>query len=105
LGFLEKLGKLLSPARPAERYHEFQVRCKRCSEILVGRVDLHNEPSLEYEDGKPIYFCRKVLVGSGPCYQQVETTFKFNESRKILERQAFGGEFIEEFTTGSPPAS
>jgi hypothetical protein len=104
MGFLAKLGRLFSPPRLASRYHEFQVRCKRCGEILVGRVDLHNDPSLEYEEGNPVYFCRKVLIGSGHCYQQVETTFKFDENRKIIERQVTGGEFTGETEADGRPA-
>jgi len=95
MSFFTKLSRLFFPPRPAGRYHRFQVRCKRCGEILEGRIDLYNDPSLEDEGEKPVYFCRKVLMGSGHCYQQVETTFKFDEGRKILERQVSGGEFIE----------
>ncbi len=96
MGFLSKLGKLFSPPRPASRYYEFQVKCKHCGEVLEGRVDLYNELSLEYEVKKKVYFCRKVLIGSGPCYQQVEVTFKFDEGRNVLEQKATGGEFVEE---------
>lgn len=90
------LQKLFGFSRPASRYYEFRVKCKRCSEVLDGRVDLYNDPSLEFEESKTFYFCRKVLMGSGPCYQQVEATFKFDENRKVLERQVAGGEFVEE---------
>ncbi len=95
MGFLSKLGKLFSPPRPTSRYYEFQVKCKRCGEILEGRVDLYNDPSEYYEGEKQVYFCRKVLIGGGPCYQQVEVTFKFDESRNVIERQVAGGEFID----------
>jgi len=95
MGFLEKLGRLFSSPRPASRYLYFKVKCKRCGEVLEGRVDLYNDPSLDYEAEKPIYFCRKVLMGSAHCYQQVEITFKFDENRKIIERTVSGGEFVE----------
>lgn len=96
MGFLDGIKKILLPPTPAGRYYLFQVKCKRCGEILEGRVDRYNEPSEEYEGGKTVNFCRKVLVGSGPCYQVVEVIFKFNESRnKVLERQIMGGEFLE----------
>jgi hypothetical protein len=90
------LRKLFFPPRPAERYYRFRVQCKRCGEMLDGRVDLYNDPSLDYESETPVYFCRKVLMGSGPCYQQIEAAFKFDEARSVLERQAAGGEFVEE---------
>ena len=84
---------LFSP-RPTSRYFTFQVKCARCGELLEGRVDLFNDPSLDYESEPPVYFCRKVLVGGGPCYQQVEATFKFDEARHVLEQQVSGGEFV-----------
>jgi hypothetical protein len=90
------LRRLFSSPRPASRFYQFRVRCKRCGEVLEGRIDLYNDPSLDFEEQKTVYFCRKVLVGGGPCYQQVETTFKFDENRDLLERQAAGGEFVEE---------
>ena len=71
------------------------MKCKRCGELLEGRVDMYNDPSLDYKDEKTIYLCRKVVMGSGHCYQQVEVTFKFDENRRILDRQAAGGEFVE----------
>ena len=88
------LKKLFSSPGPSSRYHQFQVKCKRCGEVIDGRVDLYNDPSLDYEGGKPVYFCRKVVMGSGHCYQQVEVTFKFDENRNVLERTATGGEFV-----------
>jgi len=87
------LKKLFSSQGPTSRYHQFQVKCKRCGEIIDGRVDLFNDPSLDYEGQKPVYICRKVVMGSGHCYQQVEVTFKFDENRNVLEKTAVGGDF------------
>ena len=95
MSFLNRIYRLLFPPPPPSRYFRFQVKCKRCGEIVEGTVDLYNDPSLEYEGGPPVYFCRKVLVGSGRCYHPVEVTFKFDENRKVLERQITGGEFVE----------
>ena len=94
MGLLKTLRNTLFPPRPAARYHTFQVKCSRCGEILPGRLDLYNDPSLEFEEQNTFYFCRKVLMGAGPCYQQVEVTFKLNEARGIEERRAAGGEFV-----------
>jgi hypothetical protein len=88
------LKKLFSSPGPTSRYHQFRVKCKRCGEILDGRVDLYNDPSLDYEGQKAVYICRKVVMGSGHCYQQVEVTFKFDENRNVLEKTAVGGDFI-----------
>lgn len=95
MSFLGKLGKIFFPPRPASRYFTFQVKCKRCGELLSGRVDLYNDPSLDYEGDKTTYLCRKVIMGSGHCYQQVEVTFKFDENRRLLDRQVVGGDFVE----------
>ena len=96
MGFLDRIKRILQPPHPAGRYYQFRVKCKRCGEILEGRLDRYNDPSVEYEGDKEVNYCRKVLVGSGPCYQAVEVTFKFDESRnKILEQQVIGGEFLE----------
>lgn len=91
MGFLKKL---FSAPSSTSRYYQFQVKCKRCGEVLDGKVDMYNEPSLDYEGEKAVYFCRKVLMGSGHCYQQVEVTFKFDANRSVLERTATGGEFV-----------
>jgi hypothetical protein len=36
---------------------------------------------------------RKVLMGSGRCFQPIEVTLKFDEGRRLLERQITGGKF------------
>jgi hypothetical protein len=91
------LKKLFSPP-PSNygRFYTFSVKCKRCSEIIEGQVNLNNEPSLDFDEkGKPYYICRKVLVGNQQCFQQIEVVFKFNEQRGMLDRQITGGEFVE----------
>ncbi|RPH57304.1 MAG: hypothetical protein EHM81_11770 [Chloroflexi bacterium] len=96
MGFLKKLFGGLA-AKPEKRYFIFQVKCKRCGEIIAGRVDLDNDLSVEYESDGDVYHVRKVLMGTGGkyCYQQVEVGLKFNKDRKLLETQVSGGEFVE----------
>ena len=90
------LKKLFSPSVPQSRFYDFFVRCKRCGEIVAGQVNLSNDPSLEFdENDKPYYVCRKVLIGSGHCFQSIEAHFKFDENRRLLERQVTGGEFVD----------
>ncbi len=96
MSFLSKLSRIFFPAPPADRYLHFKVKCSRCGEVLLGRLDVFNEPSLEIENGKAIYLCRKVLIGSGLCHQPVETNFKFNETRHIIDKQVNGGIFVED---------
>lgn len=83
-----------SSAGPGKRYYTFTVKCLRCGETIEGRVDLNNDLSVEYEDGGDVYYARKVLMGSGKCFQRVETTFKFTSDRQLIERQITGGEFV-----------
>lgn len=96
MNFLKKLFGGFS-ARPEKRYYVFQVKCKRCGEIIEGRVDLDNELSVEYEQGGDFYYARKVLMGDGSnrCYQQIEVGLKFDQSRKLIDRRIeSGGEFV-----------
>ena len=72
-----------------------QVRCQRCGEIIEGRLNLNNDLSIQYEDGTS-YIGRKVLMGNGLCFQQIEANFKFSGEKELLEKSISGGEFIEE---------
>jgi len=97
MNFLKKLFGGISGSSRKE-YYIFRVKCKRCGEIIEGRVDVDNDLSVEYEDGGDIYYCRKVLIGSAEnlCYQQIEVTLKFNDKRKLIDRQIeSGGDFAE----------
>ncbi len=77
-------------------FHRFAVKCSRCGEIIHGQVNVNNDPSLEIdENGKEYYICRKVLVGDQHCFQRMEVIFKFNEARRLLDRQISGGEFVK----------
>ncbi|MBK8619783.1 MAG: hypothetical protein IPN96_22405 [Anaerolineales bacterium] len=62
MNFLQKLFGS-SPAKPDKKYYTFSVKCKRCGEIIEGRVDLDNDLSVEYEEGGDIYYARKVIDG------------------------------------------
>lgn len=89
--------KNLFSSRPSGRFYSFSVKCRRCGEIIHGQVNVNNEPSLEIdENGKAFYTCRKVLIGSGHCFERIEVTFKFDETRRVLIKQVTGGEFVDE---------
>jgi len=94
MGFLKNLFKG-TPSKPEKRYYVFQVKCNRCGEIIEGRVDLDNDLSLEYEGKDNVYIGRKVLMGAGRCFQQVEVDLKFTSSRELIEKQVQGGKFVE----------
>lgn len=83
-----------APAIPEKRFYTFHVKCLRCGELIEGRVDLNNDLSVEFEQGGEVYYARKVLMGSGKCFQRLEATFKFTPARALIEQQAIGGEFV-----------
>ncbi|MGZ6346802.1 MAG: hypothetical protein ACXWNC_04430, partial [Anaerolineales bacterium] len=88
MSFFKKLFPTLQ--RPG-KYYLFLVRCKRCGETIRGQIDLRNEPSLDFSnEGKPGFTCRKVLIGSGHCFQQIEVVIRFNEDYLVLERAIEG---------------
>jgi hypothetical protein len=97
MDFFKKIFKGFSQ-KGQKTYYVFQVKCKRCGEIIEGRVDVDNDLSVEYEDGGDVFYVRKVLMGDGSnhCYQQVEVGLKFDKERKLLERRIeSGGDFVE----------
>jgi hypothetical protein len=83
-----------SQSSPQRHYYTFSVKCRRCGEIIEGRVDLNNDLSVEYEDGGDIYYARKTLMGENRCFQRMEVELKFTSSRELLERNIIGGEFV-----------
>ena len=91
--FLQRLFGAAA-ARPEKRYYTFSVKCLRCGEIIAGRVDLDNDPSVDYEEGGEVYQVRKVLLGNNRCFQRIEVEFKFTPARTMIEQRATGGEFI-----------
>jgi hypothetical protein len=74
------------------------ARCEKCGEPLRARVDLRNDLSAQFGERREetIYFCRKVIVGSGKCYNQVEVRLTFDARRNPVKREIEGGAFITE---------
>ena len=98
MNFLKKIFGS-NPAPRTNKYYVFHVKCRRCGEIIEGRVDLEHNLSVEYESGGDTFYCRKVLMGDGKnlCYQQIEVGLKFDSNRKLMEhRIEAGGDFVEE---------
>jgi hypothetical protein len=97
MNFLNKIFGGTPDSSP-KKYYVFNVKCKRCGEIIEGRVDVENDLSVEYESGGDVFYCRKVLMGNGKnlCYQQIEVGLKFDSKRKLVERRAeAGGDFVD----------
>ena len=92
MGFLKNLFGGGS-AKPDKRYYIFNVKCKRCGEIIEGRIDLDNDLSLSDEGSN--YIVRKGLIGNNRCFQRIEVEMQFTSDRKLIEQQAQGGTFVE----------
>ena len=92
MGFFKKLFGGGAPS-PGANFYTFTVRCDRCGETIEGRVNLSNDLSLDDEGG---YHVRKVLMGSGHCFQQIEVALKFDAERQLQEKQVNGGTFVDE---------
>ncbi len=69
------------------------VKCRRCGEIIEGRVDLDNDLSLNDEGNG--YIVRKGLIGGNRCFQQIEVELNFDSSRQLIEKTITGGTFVE----------
>jgi hypothetical protein len=96
MNFLQKLFGGSSSPKPEKRFYTFTVKCKRCGELIVGRIDLDNDLSVEYdENGGEMYRVRKVLMGENRCFQRVEAMFEFTPKRILIEQQIVGGEFVQ----------
>jgi hypothetical protein len=91
MGFLKKLFGSGGTSSSSD-FYTFSVSCDRCDEVIEGKVNMSNDLSLDEEGG---YHVRKVLIGSGRCFQQIEVTLRFDLSRQLLEKQVSGGKFIE----------
>jgi len=98
MSFIKKFFKLFSAPSPASaNAFILKVRCNKCGEIVQTRINLSNDLSVEYGETEvdTRYTCRKVLIGEARCYQPIEVTLTFDQNRKLIERQAKGGVFVE----------
>ena len=91
MGILKKLFGGRSTYSSADLF-TFDVICDRCGETIQGKVNLSNDLSQDNEGG---YHVRKVLMGGGRCFQQIEVILKFDASRQVQDQQVSGGKIIE----------
>ena len=93
MGFLDSLKSMLATdVGQADSAYWLYVRSRRCKELIKTRVDLRNDLSQRDEGG---YFTRKVLVGnSSRCFDRVEVTLIFDETRRLVDQQISGGEIL-----------
>lgn len=91
MGFFKKLfGGNDTPT--SSDFYTFGVRCERCGETIEGKVSLSNDLSMDDDGG---YRVRKVLMGSGRCFQQIEVTLLFDDNRQVKSKEVSGGKFVE----------
>jgi hypothetical protein len=67
------------------------VKCAHCGTPLAVRVDLRNEPSIDYEHGGFILY--KEMMDSH-CFTLMRAQVRFDSQRKIVEQSVDKGEFI-----------
>jgi len=96
MNLLQKLTSVFSSPNLANVY-QFDVQCHRCGEVLHGRANLNSEMSIEYDDqgNTSGYRVRKVLVGKDRCFQQIDVTLTFDAKRKLVNKDVFGGKWVE----------
>jgi hypothetical protein len=105
MGFLDRLRRAFAGggSAPAEaNLYWVYAQCRRCGEPLKGRIDLRNEPS--QADEADTWIVRKGLVGTGArrCFQTVEVTLTFDQSKQnVIDSEVTGGKLIsrEEYET------
>ena len=97
MNLFEKISRLFTSPAADTRAYWVTVKCSRCGEVIRARVDLLNDLSTEYgeKEGDLMYFCRKGLMGEQRCYQVIEVELTFDAKRRLIERQAHGGEFVD----------
>ncbi len=105
MGFLAKLKNLIPKPPSSQIEHMIYVQCSRCGEKIPARISLRNDLSIEYdEDGQGRhYFCRKVIMGSGMCFQKIEMELMFSADHSLTDQKITGGTIIsrEEFESGT----
>ncbi len=103
MGFLDGLKSLFGGGATADGGHYIYVSCGRSGEAISTRVNLRNDLSEREEGG---YVVRKTLVGGGHCFERVSVTLVFDSSRRVVDREISGGEFItaQEYAAAQSPS-
>ena len=95
MGLMKYLSNLFT-ASPSSNVYMVTVQCNRCKETIEARINLQNDLSVDFEGGgKPTYRCHKVLMGDGRCFERIEIDLTFDASKRLINREIKGGEFVE----------
>ena len=97
MSFFKKIAQMVSPPSESNAYWVY-AKCNRCGENLSARINMSNDLSIKYgeKEKEDKYFCRKVIMGSGQCFQRIEVELTFDKNRNLLNREIQGGQFIDE---------
>ena len=97
-------GILVSEGDDDKRAFWVYVRCDRCHETIRSRVDLYNDLSIQYGEGKDneVFFTRKMIMGNKDCYERMIMELTFDKHRRLKDKSIENGTFIteEEFMEG-----
>jgi hypothetical protein len=99
LARVKNMGGWFTPPSPGDATpFTLKVQCNRCGEVLDVRLNIYNDLSVEFDDyGNPTgYTCRKVLQGSGRCFQQMEVRLSFDSRRRLRDTEIRGGRILTE---------
>ena len=100
MGFLERLGKLLSLGKVAGEGdpHAFYlyVRCRSCGEKLRVRVDRRWDLEQDFDEESDRirgYILNKDIMGK-KCFKMMRVTMEFDPAYREISRTIEGGDFI-----------
>ncbi len=91
MGILNQLKALFAASGSDSNTMWLYVRCARCGAPLAVRVDLRNEPSIDYETGG--YVLHKEMMDN-KCFLLMHAEVRFDDKRNVTERKVDKGEFI-----------
>ena len=91
-------GILVSEGDDDKRAFWVYVRCDRCQEAIRLRVDLYNDLSIQYGEGKDdeVLFTRKMIMGNKDCHERMIMELTFDKHRRLKEKSIEHGGFITE---------
>ncbi len=92
MSLLDALKAFLTPPPPGKGIELWlYVKCKRCGSPLAVRVNLMNEPSIDYETNE--YRLTKEMMDS-KCFTLMRADLRLDAKRHIVEQKIDKGEFI-----------
>jgi len=83
---------LVGNSVPSERYQPYYIRPKRCPEVVIVRVDVFNDLSVNDDGG---FFVHKTARGER-CPFAAEVSITFDKNRRPLEVTVENGEQVTE---------